>query len=413
MCLLLSFVVDRAGDLIVQGSNILNDDFYCTAPILSEDWRSFGFGPLKTLKAKHKALLYKRIVNGLGFNFEIGELYLTWVWVVEARMAREKKEREERICAMAMQGIVRRRLAWLRVDSIRKKQKGAIMLQCMSRRATAIKESGERRARFKGSVMIQKVARARKGRKVVEGERERIRLLMKVVEEQARKDAELLAQREKLLAHQAWERSKKKKAHEKRKKKEMEETEKARIEEEKRKLREQNIALYQARIKKRSLEKRRRMRKLKKELDSAEAYAVDPASQILPRLALAVGVEIDMTNHYKAVKKSIKKMSKGGKLLKLKLAPVARSELARMDILKSRKKLQEGVRIVVKKKKRRRRKEVGDPVTDISRDIIEEGRKGGRVGGYERNKFFLSKKEKMNLNLIDASPVKASSSDLL
>ena len=194
----------------------------------------------------------------------------------------------------------------------------------------------------------------------------------------------------------------------------MEETEKARIEEEKRNLREQNIALYQARIKKRSLEKRRRMRKLKKELDSAEAYAVDPASQILPRLALAVGVEIDMTNHYKAVKKSIKKMSKGGKLPKLKLAPVARSELARMDILKSRKKLQEGVRIVVKKKKkRRRRKEVGDPVTDISRDIIEEGRKGGRVGGYERNKFFLSKKEKMNLNLIDASPVKASSSDLL
>lgn len=184
MCLLLSFVVDRAGDLIVQGSNILNDDFYCTAPILSEDWRSFGFGPLKTLKAKHKALLYKRIVNGLGFNFEIGELYLTWVWVVEARVAREKKEREERICAMAMQGIVRRRLAWLRVDSIRKKQKGAIMLQCMSRRATAIKETGERRARFKGSVMIQKVARARKGRKVVEGVREKrgaVVLLQKVV----------------------------------------------------------------------------------------------------------------------------------------------------------------------------------------------------------------------------------------
>ncbi|GMH66812.1 hypothetical protein TrST_g7491 [Triparma strigata] len=473
MCLLLNFVVDGSGDLVVQGSDIMNDEFYRTAPILPEDWRSFGFGPLKTLKAKHKALLYKRIVSGLGFNFEIGELYLTWVWVVEARVAREKKEREERKGAMAVQGIVRMRLAWLRVDEMRRQMRGAIAMQCMHRRVTAVKRTAEVRARVKSSVVIQKVARARKAtlfvkeerekkraavqlqsvvrgrqkrvgfevfraetlaarflQKITRGriavkrvvkiraeERERARIaaeekerqvrLKKERDEQAKKDAILLAQREKVLAHQAWERKKKKKAIERRKKKELEEIQKAKAEEEKKRTRQQNIILMQKRIKKRSVEKRRRIRRKLKELEKAKGSdnQQDLASQILPRLALAVGVEIDMTNHYKAVKRSIKSMNKRGALPKIKGSPPPRSSLAFIDIKNTRKKLHQDMRIVVAKKRRKKKKD-DNPVTDI-----EEEREG--VGGYEKSKFFLSKKEKRDLNFIDMSPVKASMSDLL
>ena len=57
--------------------------------VRAADWRSFGFGPLKELKAKHRDMLKRRVVNGL--EVADGKVRLKWVWVLE----REKNEKEK------------------------------------------------------------------------------------------------------------------------------------------------------------------------------------------------------------------------------------------------------------------------------------------------------------------------------
>ena len=92
--LLLTFSPSSGGSLICSGHSPATDASYATLPIVPSSWRSFGLGAYAKLKPKHRKILHDRIVKGL--DVVGGELMLTWVWVVEEREAREKKEGEER-----------------------------------------------------------------------------------------------------------------------------------------------------------------------------------------------------------------------------------------------------------------------------------------------------------------------------
>jgi hypothetical protein len=49
--LTICFIPEKtAGGLVIRGHDPLSDRFYDTAPVLPEDWRSFGFGKFSSLK---------------------------------------------------------------------------------------------------------------------------------------------------------------------------------------------------------------------------------------------------------------------------------------------------------------------------------------------------------------------------
>ena len=157
MLLTLTFVKNDAGDLVVRGFDPVSDRTYDTLPVLPEDWRSFGFGKLSSLKAKHKDILYGRILNGLDVVDD--ELRLTWVWVVKARAMREKKAKAEYDGALILQCLVRCHNARFAVRTKRDQKRAATSLQSQVRRLIAVKRTSEKRTVFRSTLLLQSCAR--------------------------------------------------------------------------------------------------------------------------------------------------------------------------------------------------------------------------------------------------------------
>lgn len=364
------------GTLIGIAYDSLTDECWVSRPIVTEDWRSFGFQELSKLKQKHKEILFQRILHGL--DIVDGELRLTWVWVVEARAKKEARDLLELTSSMKIQcsfrqhqarqktGNIRRRNAALvllqsnfrrcyhmrifavlkrnhkaatriqmcfrvnqamtEVFNRRERSHAAIIVQAAFRKVAALRKFSDFKRVTKAARKLQSVVRMRAASNVVETlryarnlelralreEKERARERAKMVAEQYKREKLELERQDKILAHKRWLADKDAKIKKKLEEERREEARKKAQEKAIRKDRQANIEMYRKRLAKRDRERKRKLKKMQRAL--SEAGATDPAADgLLPRLALAIGKPLSNAFGEAALfRKSIKRGKKGG-----------------------------------------------------------------------------------------------------
>jgi len=216
---------------------------------------------------------------------------------------------------------------------------------------------------------------------------------------QHKRDRLALEKKEKELAHKRWLAEKNGKLRQKLGEEKREAKRKEAEEGAIRRERERNIEIYRKRLAKREREKKRRMKKAQKAL--AEGGEDGPADSggMLPKLAMALGKPLS-SNFTAGPPTATKKKGKAN-LYKQKMKgkyaiPDYKESLKESEM--ARKALMGNMKMKMCKKSPKRKKqdrEGGNGLPPVKKGIT----------GHDRNKFFLSNKERNTLNMLDSSPV--------
>lgn len=457
--LTLSFLQHNgSGGLIVRGYDPLTDKIYDTLPVLAEDWRSFGFGKFSSLKAKHRDILYNRILNGL--ELLEGELRLTWVWVVEARAMREKKAKAEYNAVLLLQCFFRCCIVRTIVKNARDQKRAATALQSQARRRIAANFTSRKRSVLRSTITIQSCIRRLKAKAAVDVHRTNTRaalsiqtrirahnaqknfgtykvttlaarLLQRAIrchqaysklaqkeydkeqgEIRIREERERAAQRAREMAHQfardradliahekkaahvAWKKRAAKEARAKKQRLQQEEDEKRLKEERIKEEREQNIQVYRTRIAEREREKRKKLRKMQRLLEKQARERGENPASTFFP-KLAMAMGKPLDiSYYERALAGKRKPAK--KKIKKRKDPFSPTSRYAHEIEASIRHMKRDMKIKVKKKSPKRKGMKGPPSDNPNT----------YVRGYDQQKFFLSKKERKMLSQIDSSPVK-------
>jgi len=462
-------------NISVTGTSCISDaNYVLELPVEASDWRSFGFGQLKSLTIKHREILYSRILNGLEIDKkkEGNVVDLSWVWVIERKEKEFKKARViqcfvrcylskcrrellklQRVSATSIQTKLRQRLAVNSVQTRRRQIHSVMVVAKNVRRWQAMRNYSNKLYWHKKLRVIQCAYRTHNAKKTLsqlkyakkmheimceqEKERAKAKAKEKALEYvRSQKNKQLIGNK---AAVYEWEEKKLENIRLEKLRREQEERIERDKEERMQRMREEKILQHKMRIKKRNKKEKEKIREIKRQL-KAQRLTAGAANLgdvgLLPKIAAAAGKPLGV-NFYEPIliRKNIKHGKSGGgkehhqykrgwgTLPDVGVNLKAKEE----EKIRIQKELQEycGVEFGLdlkkspsvfvtehEKKNELYWKEEDNRTIKLGDGKRKRGKKKQLVmrAAKERTMNFLSNRERNVLNMIDASPMQQNSS---